>query len=104
MSIEGNSELEGEATHLPSAIEEYLNLQAGAKLKALRKRNKITQADIGVSVGVTQQQIRKYEIGDTRMSLGQAILVSQAAGGTVYDLLPDDVEKQATKYYWKVFV
>ena len=92
MSIVGRSDLEGAATQLPSAIEEYLNVQAGAKLKTLRNRHKITQATIGAAVGVTQQQIRKYGIGDTRMSLGTAFLVSQAAGGNVYDLLPDDIE------------
>ena len=40
----------------------------GARIRNLRLRNKLSQTDVGDQVGVTFQQIQKYENGRNRVS------------------------------------
>jgi transcriptional regulator with XRE-family HTH domain len=43
----------------------------GARIRNLRLRNKLSQTDLGEQVGVTFQQIQKYENGMNRVSAGR---------------------------------
>lgn len=43
----------------------------GARIRNLRLRNKFSQTDVGEQVGVTFQQIQKYENGMNRVSAGR---------------------------------
>jgi len=43
----------------------------GARIRNLRLRNKLSQTDLGRQVGVTFQQIQKYEKGTNRVSAGR---------------------------------
>ena len=43
----------------------------GARIRNLRLRNKLSQTDLGNQVGVTFQQIQKYENGTNRVSAGR---------------------------------
>ena len=52
--------------YLPEDIERRKFL--GKKLKRRRKQVKKTQTEIGESIGVTFQQIQKYEIGNNSIS------------------------------------
>ena len=45
------------------------NRQIGQNLRELRKNSGLTQQDIATALGVTFQQIQKYEKGTTRLPL-----------------------------------
>ena len=47
----------------------------GARIRLLRKRRKMSQTELGKAVGVTFQQIQKYENGKNRIGAGRLTLV-----------------------------
>src|SRR5436853_4722947 len=52
----------------------------GARIRNLRLRNKLTQTDVGEHVGVTFQQIQKYENGTDRVSAGRLAQLAKLFG------------------------
>jgi transcriptional regulator with XRE-family HTH domain len=73
-----------------------LDVHFGEKLRARRLMMKLSQDDLGKAVGVTFQQIQKYEKGTNRISA--AVLVRIAAVLKVdiqyfFEDLPGDVSK-----------
>lgn len=40
----------------------------GKKLRFIRKKHKLTQADLAKHIGVSHQQVQQYEIGESRLS------------------------------------
>src|SRR2546423_7199073 len=61
----------------------------GQKLRALRLDGGLSQSDLGSLVGVTFQQLQKYEKGVNRISAGRLVRVAAALGVPVtafYDL------------------
>ena len=50
------------------------------KLKALRIAKGLTQEKLGELLGLTFQQIQKYEIGSNRISLNRAITMCEKLG------------------------
>ncbi|MEQ4787142.1 helix-turn-helix transcriptional regulator [Morganella morganii] len=48
-----------------------LNKSAGALIRDLRKKKKISGEVLAGFVGVTQQQISRYERGETELTLGK---------------------------------
>lgn len=57
-----------------------LDAHFGAKLRDARTFRHWTQAELGALIGVTYQQIQKYEIGANRISVGTLHQVSKALG------------------------
>jgi transcriptional regulator with XRE-family HTH domain len=53
-----------------------VDLLVGARIRVLRKRSKMSQAELGKALGVTFQQIQKYENGKNRVGAGRLHLVS----------------------------
>jgi len=49
----------------------------GRKLRELRTAAKISQVDLGQTIGVSFQQIKKYETGRNRISAGQLWLLCE---------------------------
>lgn len=49
----------------------------GERLKGIRKKNRLTQADLAQILGVSFQQFQKYENGKNRMSFGSAIALCE---------------------------
>jgi transcriptional regulator with XRE-family HTH domain len=49
----------------------------GGKLRELREAAKISQSHLGKAIGVSFQQIQKYESGRNRMSAGQLWLLCE---------------------------
>lgn len=62
----------------------------GQKLNTLRKSLGLSMAELGARIGVSYQQIQKYEKGKDRLSISQLLRVSKALDVHVKDLLPDD--------------
>lgn len=50
-----------------SAIDE----RVGKRLRYYRIQKNLTQKDLGCMMGISYQQIQKYEIGETRLSVGR---------------------------------
>ena len=46
---------------------------SGRNLAALRRERRVTQQDLGDALGVTFQQIQKYERGSNRLSAGRLL-------------------------------
>ena len=52
----------------------------GARIRNLRYRNKLSQTEVGEHVGVTFQQIQKYENGTNRVSAGRLSQLAKLFG------------------------
>ena len=52
-----------------SADEQAFNQDAGSRIRYLRTMAKLTQKQVGDLVGVSPQQLQKYEVGITGMTL-----------------------------------
>ncbi|NNC37720.1 MAG: XRE family transcriptional regulator [Acidimicrobiales bacterium] len=49
----------------------YVDIHVGIRLKVLRKSNQLSQSNLGDEIGVTFQQIQKYERGTNRISVSR---------------------------------
>ncbi len=78
-----------------------VDMNAGAILRALRAWRSMSQEDLGKAVGITFQQIQKYERGANRMAASTLYHISRALDVSVIEffagldgVLPD------TKHLW----
>lgn len=55
----------------------------GARIRNLRLRKGLSQTDVGKQVGVTFQQVQKYENGSNRVSAGRLAQLSKLFGVTI---------------------
>lgn len=60
----------------------------GASIKAARLERGITQQDLAAKIGVTFQQLQKYETASNRISAARLIDIAGALGVTVGEFLP----------------
>jgi len=61
----------------------------GARIRAERAQAGLTQSQLGAAVGVTFQQIQKYERGTNRVSASMLVRTAKALGVTVSCLFPE---------------
>lgn len=59
----------------------------GPRLKALRKTAKLTQEGLATALGVSYQQVQKYEKGTSRMSGGRLRQAASLLGVSLQDLV-----------------
>ena len=57
--------------------DQELNMAIGQRLRAVRSTRGLTQAELGVEIGVTFQQIQKYENGTNRLSVAIMLRLCQ---------------------------
>lgn len=62
----------------------------GERIRAERKRRRISQTVLGEAIGVTFQQVQKYERGANRVSASMLTRVAQTLGVPVASLFPPD--------------
>lgn len=55
----------------------------GARIRAAREAAKLTQRGLAAEIGVTYQQVQKYESGKNRMSAGALVSAARATGRPV---------------------
>jgi transcriptional regulator with XRE-family HTH domain len=80
--------LQRATTRRTGPIDKYL----GDRLRARRIMMKMTQGDLGKSLGVTFQQIQKYEKGTNRMSAALMVPLAKILDidiGYFYDEIPN---------------
>jgi len=71
--------------------EDAVDRRVGARIRELRKAARLSQASLGAAIGVTFQQVQKYENGSTRVSASKLWLIAQTLGvraADVFDTLP----------------
>lgn len=69
-----------------SEVDKY----AGASVKRERLARGISQETLAKAIGVTFQQVQKYEKGTNRITIGRLAQVAQALDISLYALLPPD--------------
>lgn len=60
---------------------------AGARLCAIRKARQVSQEKLGAEIGVTFQQVQKYEKGTNRISISTLLLICKALGCHPMDII-----------------
>jgi len=63
-----------------SLTENDIDMNVGKRIELRRKLLKMTQKDLAQKIGVTFQQLQKYEQGFNRVSASRLWLISQALG------------------------
>lgn len=63
---------------MESQTEEALDVFFGSRLRSMRRLRALTQTELGEQIGVSFQQVQKYERGTNRISLSKAVRISEA--------------------------
>lgn len=67
------------------------DVEIGARIRRYRTLRGITQEQLAETIGVTFQQVQKYEKGMNRVSGSRMIDIARALRATVAELLPAEV-------------
>jgi transcriptional regulator with XRE-family HTH domain len=73
-----------------------VDVQVGQRIRVLRQEAKMSQTDLAEQLGVTFQQVQKYERGATRVSAGRLTKIAGVLGVPVSRLLGLDEERGVT--------
>ena len=65
---------------MPKAKVSATDVHIGQKLRAIRRASRMSQSELGEALNVTYQQIQKYELGHTRMSVPTLLKAAQVFG------------------------
>jgi transcriptional regulator with XRE-family HTH domain len=83
---------------MPKTIRDT-DIEAGARIKEMRKASGLSQGDLAEGLGITFQQIQKYENGSNRMSVGVFVAICQTLGASPMDILSTFfVEEELSSY------
>ncbi|WP_174301395.1 helix-turn-helix domain-containing protein [Caulobacter sp. S45] len=67
-----------------------IDVAVGLRIRTLRKSKHISQEALGRALGITFQQIQKYERGTNRVSASMLVKSARALGVGAAALLPDE--------------
>lgn len=65
-----------------------IDVEIGQRLRQARIRRDLSQAELGAAIGVTFQQVQKYEKGESRIALSTLAQLRSALQIEPADLLP----------------
>jgi transcriptional regulator with XRE-family HTH domain len=68
----------------------------GARIRILRKRRKMSQQELGKALGVSFQQVQKYENGKNRVSASRLHLVATTLNVPITDLFDGALATSST--------
>lgn len=63
---------------LPTEVPDPIDLHVGRLIRARRRAIGVSQYDLAPAIGVTFQQVQKYEIGSNRVSASKLFAIAQA--------------------------
>ena len=66
-----------------------IDVQVGLTVRRIRRQLGLSQEKLGSALGLTFQQIQKYDRGTNRMSASALVKAARALNVRVSDLLPD---------------
>ena len=81
------------AASTPDSGPHFVDKHVGERLRRRRKDLRLSQEELAASVGLTFQQIQKYERGANRISASMLVKAARALGASAAALLPDDEEQ-----------
>jgi transcriptional regulator with XRE-family HTH domain len=73
-----------------------IDLLAGSRIRRFRKGRKMSQAQLGKKLGVTFQQVQKYENGKNRVGASRLQMISTALDVPVGQFFADDAGTSRT--------
>ena len=74
-----------------------VDLHVGLKIRDRRKELRLSQTDLGTKVGVSFQQVQKYENGTNRVGASRLAVIAKALGVPVGYFFPVDEPQNATE-------
>lgn len=69
------------------------NYEIGQQLRHARKLRSLSQQDVGAALGVSFQQVQKYEIGRNRISVESMLLLKDKLGIDLFGLLTHEQQQ-----------
>jgi len=78
-----------------------IDVEVGLNLRRLRRVRGLSQADVGDALGITFQQVQKYERGANRVSASMLVKAARFLGVPAADLLPPDDRVKSTEGLWR---
>ena len=66
------------------------DVAVGGRIKAIRETLRVSQTELATPIGVTFQQVQKYEKGTNRVSASMLARIAAKLGTTVGDLLGEE--------------
>lgn len=66
-------------------------MNLGKKIAELRRKNNLSQEELGEKVGVARQTISKWEIGDTTPDINQVKIISKIFNISIDELVDNDI-------------
>lgn len=63
--------------------------EIGQRIKLVRSNRRITQEDLAARLGISSQQLQKYENGTNRISVSRLVEVARQLGVEISELLTD---------------
>ena len=72
-----------------------VDVQVGSRIRLLRQGAQMSQTDLAEQLGVTFQQVQKYEKGMNRVGAGRLTKIAAVLGVPVSELLGDDGAAQS---------
>jgi|SRR4051812_761197 transcriptional regulator with XRE-family HTH domain len=73
-----------------SAVAQPVDVHVGREIRFRRKLLKLSQSELGAKVGVTFQQMQKYEKGHNRVGASRLAAIAKALNCPVGDFFPHD--------------
>lgn len=67
-----------------------IDVRVGARVRLRRKALGVSQQALGESLGITFQQVQKYELGANRVSASRLVAIAQALETSVAWLVAED--------------
>lgn len=69
-----------------------IDAYVGASIRKYRKELKLSQSELGKAVGVSFQQIQKYESGINRVAASRLVTLAQALGRKLISFFPPEYQ------------
>jgi transcriptional regulator with XRE-family HTH domain len=78
---------------MPTKIPDPLDTMVGARIRVFRIHRRISQTDLADQIGVTFQQVQKYEKGTNRIGASRLSRIATVLGVSVGELFESPGEK-----------
>lgn len=67
---------------------DQIDVQVGAAIRRLRRERRLSQTEMGKALGISFQQVQKYENGRNRVSAGKLQKIADILGAPVSSFFP----------------
>jgi len=83
---------------LGDSAPDQIDIEVGLALRRARLHRKLSQTDLGKALGISFQQIQKYERGANRVSASMLVKAARFMKISASTLLPDEDEAPAQSF------